>query len=179
MHETPLPRLILALLAALAVACSSSSSSTRNQPAHNSAQLAQGFARALAHLAFINADADAYICGCYYEEDGYASPQSCMAANSVSEDQRQDAIDCAYSVVQSQPPAPYGIRDFVARYDQAFTDYSACLDAGGNVCSDAEFNRQSACRADLIEALESHPPDGASTRWFTRFNERSSELGCF
>ncbi|TXD37273.1 hypothetical protein FRC98_11115 [Lujinxingia vulgaris] len=171
---------IITLAAACLLAgCSAYSPLSRGGAPGNSPQLASDFATAFTHLLLIEADADAFACACYFEEDGYASPQQCMDRTSISDADRQNLFECTYDVVLNLPPAPHGVRDFASRYKRASASYQRCLNLDANNCSDAEFNRQSNCRALLVAELEAEPADDASVRWFQSFDKAASNAGCY
>lgn len=165
--------------ACLLAGCSAFASQAQRGAPGNSPQLATDFASAFTHLLLIKADADAFACACFYEDDGYTSPQQCMDRTSISDADRQNLFECTYDVVLNLPPAPYGVRDFTTRYKRASASYQRCLDLGADDCSDAEFNRQSNCRALLVAELEAEPADDASVRWFQSFDEAATNAGCY
>ncbi|RDV36526.1 hypothetical protein DV096_18925 [Bradymonadaceae bacterium TMQ3] len=174
-------QLLAALLATTALACSALACTTLpNAGQGNAPDFAHEVSQARAHLALIHTDTNAYLCACYFEDDGYASPARCLEANSISPHQRQALTDCLTQSALRAPPAPEGVRSFVRLYQRALTDYQACQEAVSPLeCSQREFSRRSDCRAAFIETLDAHDADPATARWFEHLEQNAAAAGCF
>ncbi|RAL22477.1 hypothetical protein DL240_11570 [Lujinxingia litoralis] len=169
-------QLLAALLATTALACSALPLAGPD----NAPGFAHDVGQALAHLALLHTDTNAYLCACYFEDDGYASPARCLEANSISPHQRQALTDCLTQSARHAPPAPEGVRRFARLYQRALTDYQACQEAVSPLeCSQNEFSRRSDCRAALIETLDTHEADPATARWFDHLEQNATAAGCF
>ncbi|RDV36527.1 hypothetical protein DV096_18930 [Bradymonadaceae bacterium TMQ3] len=181
MNPRQLPTLLLATsaLAFLLAGCSPASSHTRDSNSGNSPQFANDFAAAYTHLHLIGADADAFDCGCYYEEDGFDSFEQCMTRTSVSHADRNNVMRCTYNLILDLPPAPGGVHDYVIRYQRTDASYQYCKNLGADDCSGAESERQSDCRAPLVAEFEARPTDEASMRWLQLFDDAVMNAGCY
>ncbi|RAL22476.1 hypothetical protein DL240_11565 [Lujinxingia litoralis] len=102
-----------------------------------------------------------------------------MIRTSVSDADRNNVRQCAYTLILDLPPAPEGVQEYLRRYQRADASYYYCLNLGADDCSSAEFDRQSECRAPLIAEFEARPADQASVRWFQIFDDAVLNAGCY